>query len=420
MNTTPVRLNKFKTLEEASEAAAKISSSVGGRAFPVCLFKQGEREFISGVLPVQFVVNELKTIPVQKDKGIKDVMAAMNRPIDLPHAKVTKEYILRNCKSKYIIPPMTLNFQDAIDIYTIDLSGAYFSPGFMVIPYGVQFSVTDGQHRKKALEDLAKENPEEYSSIKNNGIAVMITVESDLSQIHQDFADCSKTKALPKSLIAVYDKRNPANSLVLDLITECQLFKNKVDATATTLSKNSTKLLLVSQIRSLIKELISGSSAQGDVDFEKTATQLFIDANSPEYAVAFKKFKDFINKITDKIQILKDVSKLEGIEMNRIPNLRNTYLILNSAGLNIIGRIAYLIWQDKKLSDNMEKYIGELADIDWKKSGELWQGNIVAEGSKGLKISPSNSTLKAAVLKVSEKIGLSVQKKQIELELEPA
>src|SRR6185437_3186478 len=126
--------------------------------------------------------------------------------------------------------------------------------------------------RKKALEDLAKENREEYNDIMNNGICVMIVVEDDLSQIHQDFADCSKTKALPKSLIAVYDKRNPANGLVLDLINGCPLFNDKVDATATTLSKNSTKVLLVSQVRSFLKELIRGNSALGDVEFEKTAT----------------------------------------------------------------------------------------------------------------------------------------------------
>src|SRR5687768_9252209 len=116
-----IRLSKFSTLEEASAAASKISSSVGGRPFPCSLFKQGGRDIISAVFPIQFVVNELKTMAVQKDKGIKDVMLTMNRPIDPAHAKVTKEYILRNCKSKFILPPMTLNFQDAIDVYTIDL-----------------------------------------------------------------------------------------------------------------------------------------------------------------------------------------------------------------------------------------------------------------------------------------------------------
>lgn len=86
--------------------------------------------------------------------------------------------------------------------------------------------------------------------------------------------------------------------------------------------------------------------------------------------------------------------------------MRNTYLILNSAGLNIIGRIIYGIWQKPELADNVDKYIDLLAQIDWKKDADIWQGNIVASGIKGLKISPSNSTLKAAVLKVKEEIGL--------------
>lgn len=408
MQNTIIRLKKFSTLEDASAAASKISSSVGGRAFPCSLFKQGDREIVAAVFTVQYVVNELKTIPVQKDKGISDVMVAMNRPIDSAHAKVTKDYILRNYRTKYILPPMTLNFQDAIDIYTIDLSGAHVVPGFMVVPYGVKFSVTDGQHRKKALEDLAKDHREAYNEIINDGISVMIVVENNLSQIHQDFADCSKTKPLPKSLIAVYDKRNPANGLVIDLINECPLFYDKVDATATTLSKNSSKLLLVSQVRSFLKELIRGNSAVGDVDFEKYVTDLFVDANTPQYITALNKFKDVINILTQRITVLKDVSKLEGLERNRIPQLRSSYLILNSAGLNIIGRVLYTIWQNQEFANNIDIYINKLAEIDWKKDNKLWQGNIVASGSKGLKISTSNSTLKAAVEVVKKQIGLSV------------
>jgi hypothetical protein len=100
------------------------------------------------------------------------------------------------------------------------------------------------------------------------------------------------------------------------------------------------------------------------------------------------------------------VSGLEGVDMNRIPNLRNSYLILNSAGLNTIGRLAYTIWQDQTLSSKLDMYIDKLANINWRKDADIWAGNIIQEGAKGLKISTANSTLKAAVKKVKEGIGL--------------
>ena len=47
----------------------------------------------------------------------------------------------------------------------------------------------------------------------------MLTCETDLQRIHQDFADASKTKAIPPSMLVAYDRRPPINRLVLDLKT---------------------------------------------------------------------------------------------------------------------------------------------------------------------------------------------------------
>jgi len=416
-----IQIVKFPTLDAAKEAAVKLAGDVGmSYTFPITLFKQGSRNFISTVFSVHFIINFLKTNATEKDKGVSDVRKAMNRPVDVPHAKVTKEYIKRNFKNKYILPAMTLNIQDDVKIFTVELNGTAVTPGFMVMPFTVRFSVTDGQHRKKALEDLQRElSLDDYDELKNDGIPVMITIEDDIGQIHQDFADCSKTKPLPKSLIAVYDKRNPANSLVLDIIDACPLFTNKVDATRANLSKKSTKLMLVSQVRSFLKELVVASSATGDVDFETTMQELYTDANSETYKKNLERFISYINKLTKRIKVLSDVAKLtgEGLEMTTIPHLRSRYLVLNSAGLNILGRIGHELCKDKYW-DYVNSYIEKLAEINWEKDDPMWEGNIVGRGAKGVKISTSNSTLKAAVEAVKNKIGLPVEVKSTRKEAE--
>jgi len=405
-----VVIEKVSSLEEANRIAGQVSTDVGGRPFPCNLFHQGDRQFISAVFPINFIVNELIVNSTERDKGINEVRSATNRPLDVPHAIVTEDYIHKNFKSKYILPPMTLNIQDSVKVYTTDVVGAYVTPGYLVVPYGVKFSITDGQHRQRALRQLqAKLSAEDWNKLKNDGIVTMITIEDNTDQVHQDFADCSKTKPLPKSLIAVYDKRNPANGIVIDIINDCPLFKNKVDATAPTLSKKSTKLFLVSQVRSFIKELCKGSSSMGDVDFEIAAQAMFEDANSEAYKDAVKAFKEFIDKITSKIPVLNQVSNLkDGLEMNQIPILRSEWLVLNSAGLNIIGRIGYEILQDPLLKQKMDIYIDELSKINWRKDAPQWLGNIVAKGSKEetLKINGTNASLKAATIIVRKLIGL--------------
>jgi DNA sulfur modification protein DndB len=405
-----VIIDYSSTLDEARLKGRALADEVGHASlFPITIFKQGSRNFISTVFPVHFIINNLKFNSSEKDKGIRDVRQAMNRPLDLPHARVTKDYIKKNFTNKYILPSMTLNIKDSVRVFTVNMPGTSITPGFMIVPYTIKFSVTDGQHRKKALDDLFKElNSDEYDILKDDGIPVMITIENDIDQIHQDFADCSKTKPLPKSLIAVYDKRNPANGLVLDLINNCPLFTNKVDATRATLSKKSTKLLLVSQVRAFVKELTGSGSAAGDVDFETRMEEKYEDANTKVFKEDFEKFRDFINELTGEIPILKEISSLtgEGATMGKVPEYRSQYLILNSAGLNIVGRVASDLFKNDANKHQISSIINELAKIDWKKNASIWFGNIVTEGSIGLKISTSNSAIKKAFEKVVEVIKL--------------
>lgn len=412
-----VKIDYFSTLDEAKLKARALADDAGmANVFPVTVFKQGARKFISTVFPIHFIINNLKFNSSEKDKGIRDVRQAMNRPIDLSHAKTTKDYIKKNYTGKYILPAMTLNIKDAVRVFTIDLPGSSITPGFMIVPYTIKFSVTDGQHRKRALDELFKElSPDDYDNLKEDGIPVMITIENDTDQIHQDFADCSKTKPLPKSLIAVYDKRNPANGLVLELIQSCPLFTNKVDATRANLSKKSTKLLLVSQVRAFVKELTGSGSAAGDIDFETRMEEKYGDANSKAFAIDFERFKDFINELTNKIDVLKQVSLLtgEGATMSKIPELRSKYLILNSAGLNIVGRVAAELFKEESDKEKISNIIGKLAKIDWNKTAPIWAGNIVTEGSRGVKISTSNSSIKRAFEKVAHEIGLKEDYKEV-------
>ena len=62
-------------------------------------------------------------------------------------------------------------------------------------------SITDGQHRRLALEEVLQDmTPEEAGRFQQDGVAIMVTCEAETEQVHQDFADCSKTKPLPKSI----------------------------------------------------------------------------------------------------------------------------------------------------------------------------------------------------------------------------
>ncbi len=149
---------------------------------------------------------------------------------------------------------------------------------------------------------------------------MMITIEDDLGQIHQDFADCSKTKALPKSQLAAYDRRNPANGLVLDLIDRCDIFKGKIDSTSKTLSVKSANLFLTNQVRQMVKELLVGDYALADIVFKFKAKELLGSSEDPRYTRELDQFIEFVTRVTAAIPVWKEIADLpEGTPATALP-----------------------------------------------------------------------------------------------------
>lgn len=399
-----VKIQRYSTLEAAQIEAQKAASNIAGQSFPMIMFKQGQRYCLSGAFPFNFVMNRLHIDSARSKGGIMDAVNSMNRPLDQKHAESLAKYLLDNKDVSYILPPITLNIQHRIDIYALDVESS-FHPVYLVIPMTTKMSITDGQHRQIAIQMAIEKLSHHAHELGQDAVAVMITCESEIEQIHQDFADCSKTKALPKSQLAVYDRRNPANGLVLDLIEQCPLFSDKIDATSKSLGKNSLYLFLANQVRQLVKELLVGSYAMPDNEFEKKALTLLESRNSSKYKNTLDSFVKYINYVTEKIPILKKVSSVNpDIERNKIKDFRaEGWLCLTATGLNIIGRIGHKLLVNKDEYGNWHDYADKLSRINWRRDAPIWKGNVV--GASG-KLSGNQGPLKAAIEEVEKVIGL--------------
>ena len=403
-NFGKVTVVKYPTFEQAQQAAYQESASTGGFTFPIVIAKQGERMFLSGALPIKFV--ETRLIPRSASKGasMADAKSATNRPLESKHATDIARYLVENAEGKYIIPSLTLNVQEPVNVYTIT-SGGHFKLGFLTMPIGVTFSITDGQHRMKGLTEaintLEKTNPEAANKLRDDSISVMVMCEHEISQIHQDFADCSKTKALPPSLLSVFDTRNPANRILADVVARCPLFTGKIDSTSKTLSKKSPNLFLANQVRQLIKHLlVRGNPA--DSEFEKRARDYLGDKR--QYAKYLDKFVNFINYMTNTISPLKEISEIapDSPKKSLIPKYREQdYVCLTATGMNVLGTIGHdLISHDVK---NWEEFVDKLAEIDWKKSADIWQGTIIQSG----RVVTQTGPVRRAADRVMTEIGLN-------------
>lgn len=397
---TLVNIRKFGTLDEIQRAASSEVMNTGGYSLPVVCFHQGLRWMLTGALPNTLVKSRLEKRSAERQASIRNSRAALNRPEVPEHSRVIANYLKENFSKKYIIPPLTLNIQQAVNLYTFDYESE-FLPGYLVIPATAKLAITDGQHRRSAiiaaLEEMDGEAQDQFG---RDAIAVMISCETDSAQIHQDFADCSKTKPLPPSLLAVYDLRNPANRLVADLEQHCALFRDRIDSTSKTLSKKSTYLFLANQVRQLVKELLVGSYATPDPQFEKRAMELLHP--DERYADAVARYSEFMDYLTDRISVWHEIAAVKpGIEASQIPARRaEGWVCLTATGLNLIGRVGHFMIRER-ITD-WKPYADRLAQIDWRKSSPMWQGNIL----RGDKVMTQQAPLRAGYEAVLAAIGL--------------
>lgn len=390
------------SLEAAQHAAGAESANTSGHSVPVVIFQQGNRYNMSGALSFGFIVSRLEARSASARGSIKDVNNALNRPESPEHSDAIAKYIFDNRGGTYILPPMTLNIQQPVRLYSVNYPGAQVRPGYLVIPATAKLAITDGQHRRTGVikaRDLLSEDAQE--KLLQDGIAVMITCESAIDQIHQDFADCSKTKALAPSQVAVYDRRNPANRLVVDMERECPIFNGKVDATSTKIGKKSISLFTTNQVRQYVKSMLIGSWAMGDLDFEKRARERL--NNDDNYAQQLSKMVEYTNIVVASCPVMHEIAQIKtGVDFNRIPARRGEgWIVLTALGLVVIGLIGHEILA--KGGPDWKEYARRLGGLDWGRRSQNWQGVLVNDG----KMITSLSAVKSAVQKARQLIGFS-------------
>jgi hypothetical protein len=249
-----------------------------------------------------------------------------------------------------------------------------------------------------SVNTLAKQlDADQLSDLDAQSMAVMISFETNPLQSHQDFADASRTKPLPPSLIAAYDLRNPANALVIDIISECPLFSGKIDSTSKTLSKKSNRLFLTNHIRQMVKTLLTGDPSLMDDLFVRKASDLLGERESDQYNTEKERIREFINIITNNILVFAELAPLpEGRERDLISERRSDgYICMTATGLLILAKIGYELFTHPKLYPDWQIYAARFGEIDWRKTATIWQNNIINSGKSFSNKGPLNKAVEA-------------------------
>ncbi len=401
------------SFDEARERAMSRVMSGNAIMLPCMTYKQGGRSMISFVLPFSLMRRHLYFDSTPKGS---DARSHLNRTLMPDHVATIKGYLADN-HGRYILPGITLNAADHLEVYQIGTPLGGISMGFVVLGSMARFVPVDGQHRCAAIIGYKRNDKiipgllEEYPDLSDDGVSVQLTLEDDIDQLHQDFADAARTKPIAANTLAAYDMRQPVNQLLNQVVDRSAFLKGRIDSTSKQLSARSQAVFLLSSIRGLMKVMLLGSTRPSDQQFEKEVFDRFKHQGAREQTLA-----EVLRLLDTLTMHMAPWNTIAGFkpgfgESNGIPELRERYVNLSMSGLVVLASIGHYASTYKSAEEQVEIY-KRVASLDWSRTVPMWQetGFIkridTEDGEPKYDVTRSRTELDATVARIKEELQL--------------
>ncbi len=312
--------------------------------FPAIKGVQAKQEYYISMCPIRL----LPRMFLFDEADIPAEMRAQRR-LNANRIPEMKRYILDNLDT-YVFSAITASIDGEVQFKPY--SEAENRMGTLRISMDATFVINDGQHRRAAIEEALKENPD----FANETIAVVFFIDADLKRCQQMFSDLNRYAIRPsKSLGILYDYRDDFSLLTKEIIARSDFFKNVVEMEKSSLSPRSRKLFTLSALYSATKALLKNNDGDGEslvelgVKFwESTANQL-------------KEWK------------LVNENRLTAGEV------RGDYIHSHSIALHALGIAGNTLIKNhpKRWQTKLKK----LSSIDWARSNStVWEGRTLVGG----------------------------------------
>ncbi|ASG03021.1 DNA sulfur modification protein DndB [Vibrio anguillarum] len=348
-------------------------------SFPAVRGIQAGRPFYIATCP-------LRIIPKIFSYNEDDVPPELRAQRTLNKSRIPEmvKYLLDNPKD-YVFSALTASV--GIDISFEDHDGAP-NLGILKIPMDAQILINDGQHRRKAIEEALRENPD----LGQDNIPVLFFVDEGLQRSQQMFADLNKYAVKPSpSLGVLYDLRDESSDLARRLASKSLPFIGFTEMEKSNISPKSNKLFTLSSIKQATRALLSKGAKDVFNEQEKQLAEVFwqtVAENMPDWQMV----------------LTKQVSPAQ---------LRQEYIHAHGVGLHAIGVMGKYLLCDEP--DNWQDKLKLLRNVNWLKTNPEWIQRSMNLG----KVSKSthNILLTANFLKTSLGLPLTPEEKALEKQL---
>lgn len=360
------------------------------KCYPGLIFRQGKRQMVQINVPA----DDLPTLLQAKPSSDNDPDSGKNRPEVKGHAEEIKEYILKRSSNgkPWILGTLTAN----VDPSKIDIIELGRGICLVVIPRGVKLDITDGQHRKSAIQDLIMGEFGEV--IGDNDFPITLVLEPDFNQCQTDFRDMAQTKQLDKSLLLSFGEFEGRVGITKRVVDEVFMFRGKTEKI-----KNSPALK-----KKLIytnNYIIRAVSCAFTNDPNNELRGYDVDRASDSLV---KTLNEVFSECSHTRHIFE--TNPEDLTIEQVAEFRENCVLGISVGLDILGRLLYYTYNQNSMSFESSQ-VSQIALLNWSRDSHLWKDNVVLidpkpkNPAKPYKISYVSSAVRIAVNRAKTHLG---------------
>lgn len=358
--------------------------------FPAVAGTQAERAYYVAQVPLGALI---KLFRFDEEDAVPAHLRAQ-RVLNERRAEAIGDYLVNN-RSDYVLPAITASVSAEMAFEPVNVTGASGSIGLLHIPMEATLLINDGQHRRSGIELAIKKAP----ALAKETIAVTIFYDQGLERSQQMFADINSKAVRPSSAInALYDRRNPFNTWVLDVIAKLPGISARVDMENSSVAAKSYKLWSLVAFKKALS-LLTGVTEKSIVQLDDTEL-----AGITEFVLKF--FAECANRIPDWRQMV--TGQIAAIEV------REHFVIGHAVwleGLAVFARHALFTGLPRshgRLDEGVVRpdlalweRLQALSQVDTRKSALMWDRRCVVLG-KMQKTSDGVNGTAAQLLKLAD------------------
>ena len=171
--------------QETSESFSYVFSALRGL--------QAGRQYFLAMCPLKLIP---KIFLFDEDEIPPELRA--QRVLNRARVPEIAKYIAENPR-EYVFSSIAASIDGKIRFEPVGTNPADANNGRLIVPMTAQFIINDGQHRRAAIEEALKENPD----LGDETISVVFFVDDGLKRSQQMFADLNKHAIRPTKSLGI-------------------------------------------------------------------------------------------------------------------------------------------------------------------------------------------------------------------------